>query len=793
MEVIWRRATLAVCALCMSVGAMVATASVGRTAGAFSVSDTGASQYTVPLWLPPGINGMQPSLALAYSSRVRNGYFGMGWSLQGLSVIERCAKTWAQDAVARDVRNDPGDRFCLDGQQLKLSKGTYGAIAAEYRAELDAFARVTSYGASENGPASFVVEQKSGLILEYGGTEDSRIESLGHKTVRAWALSKVRDRSGNEVLFSYNEDAANGSYCISSIRYTQNNNAGIGPHYEVLFAYEDVAFGEIDVAYSASAKIRRVKRVDRVDVTHDSFLIRRYELTYEAVASSASRSRLASIQECAGATDCLAPTKFTYQNGSPGLSAEVTARLTAPAGSRPWPLDVNGDGRSDLVYPSSITPGAGTWVVAFADASDGYASPIDSGVSNLDWRGATPIDYNADGREDLLLPGANGKWSVMLGSATGFGSPIDTGAPTTATGVGINARAIDVDGDGLEDLVWADLNGYAGGDAIRYRLRVLGGTFSQDATAIVGPLPAGEILSQVFASAGQLNPERVPDFNGDGRGDIVYQHSVRSIVDGAGTSNYRRSYAVYCPGGMKFGTRSDASGVATAFGDFNADGLTDLLYFRGGANPAMVVRFSAGTSFTDEVVLRSASQYSAPYAVFDWDGDGSDDVLMKNRSTQSWEVFRSTGESFAAPISAWVSSGVASDEIISDVTGDGLADIGGWVRRRREFRLRLIEPRHSYNGRRRAFSKPRLLRPAAYCQQFYRFDGHSSAVDLHATFLVLGRTHQSSRARLCRVRVPARHGQPQRIGLSHAFQARVSVHRDAVASRELSTGWLDTH
>ena len=682
MEVIWRRVALAVCALCMSVGAMAATASVGRTTGAFSVSDTGAAQYTVPLWSPPGINGMQPSLALAYSSRVRTGYFGAGWSLQGLSVIERCARTWVQDGVARDVRNDLGDRFCLDGQQLKLSRGTYGAIGAEYRTELDAFARVMSYGATENGPASFVVEQKSGLILEYGGTEDSRIESLGRKTVRAWALSKVRDRFGNEMLFVYNEDAVNGSYCISSIRYTQNNNAGIGPHYEVLFAYEDVAFGEIDVAYSASAKIRRVKRVDRVDVTHDSFLIRRYELTYEAVASSAGRSRLASIQECAGATDCLAPTKFTYQNGTPGLSAEVAAGLSAPAGSRPWPLDVNGDGRSDLVYPSSITPGAGTWVVAFADTSGRYTSPIDSGVSNLNWRSATPIDYNADGREDLLMPGANGNWSVLLGTVTGLGSPIDTGAPTGAV-AGVNARAIDVDGDGLEDLVWADLHGYAGGDAIRYRLRVLGGTFSQDAMTLVGPLPPDEMLSQIFASAGQVNPVRVPDFNGDGRGDIVYQHSVRSIVDGPGTSNYRRAYSVYCPGGMKLGTRIDSSGVATAFGDFNADGLTDLLYFRGGLSPATVVRFSAGTSFTDEVVIKSTSQYGAPYAVFDWDGDGSDDVLMKNRSTQTWEVFRSTGESFAAPISAGISSAAASDEIISDVTGDGLADIayianGNW-------------------------------------------------------------------------------------------------------------------
>src|SRR5258708_37045986 len=41
---------------------------VGRTAGSFAVSPTGAATYSIPLWKPPGIAGLSPSLSLSYSS-----------------------------------------------------------------------------------------------------------------------------------------------------------------------------------------------------------------------------------------------------------------------------------------------------------------------------------------------------------------------------------------------------------------------------------------------------------------------------------------------------------------------------------------------------------------------------------------------------------------------------------------------------------------------------------------------------------------------------------------------------
>lgn len=98
-------------------------AAAGRTRGLAEVSDLGQAVYSVPIYTPPGTNGLTPSLSLTYSSSGGNGTFGNGWSLSGLSGISRCASTWAQDGIAREPRNDLNDKFCLDGQKLKLVSG----------------------------------------------------------------------------------------------------------------------------------------------------------------------------------------------------------------------------------------------------------------------------------------------------------------------------------------------------------------------------------------------------------------------------------------------------------------------------------------------------------------------------------------------------------------------------------------------------------------------------------------------------------------------------------------------
>lgn len=276
-------------------------------------------------------------------------------------------------------------------------------------------------------PTHFILETRDGIIYEYGNTADSRIESVGQTTARAWALNQIRDQSGNAIKFVYAEDTTNGAYRIDSIQYTSNVGQALTSAYEIDFVWQTKPSNEIDSGYIAGSKVKQITRLDYIDVKYNiSTLVRRYELTNESALSSTSKSRLASIQECAGATpDCFAATTFNYQNGTSGLGTEVSMSMNMP--TDPWPMDVNGDGRKDLVYSSHITSGSGTWMVMLANSSGGYNAPTNTGVTNTNYTGATPIDYNADGFEDMLVPYSSGTWWVMEGGASGLGSITNIG------------------------------------------------------------------------------------------------------------------------------------------------------------------------------------------------------------------------------------------------------------------------------------------------------------------------------------------------------------------------------
>ena len=74
-----------------SAGAALSSAStdiVGFTPGNPAVEQGGAATYRIPIVVSPGSGGMQPKLALAYSSRGGNGIMGVGWTLEGLSSID---------------------------------------------------------------------------------------------------------------------------------------------------------------------------------------------------------------------------------------------------------------------------------------------------------------------------------------------------------------------------------------------------------------------------------------------------------------------------------------------------------------------------------------------------------------------------------------------------------------------------------------------------------------------------------------------------------------------------------
>ena len=499
------------------------TATVGRTTGQSAVSVVGEGQYSIPIFTPPGINGLSPDIALAYGHRQPEGLAGIGWTVAGLSAITRCGKSLAQDGQSKAIELTLVDRFCLDGNQLRLVSGSYGTAGSEYRTEVDLVAKIVATGTAGNGPASFTVWQKSGLIYEYGTSNDSRIESLASgftTTAHTWALRKIRDRQGNEIVFNYEEDGApHGDFRVSSIDYGGNPGAAVAARYTISFHYELQPVANIDTQYVAGGKVVDTKRIDRIDVSFvepaPDELVRRYDLTYELSLSNANRSRLQSVKECAGSPlKCLSPLTFTYQNGTLGLGSETLSGSTIPSGTTPISLDLNGDGFTDLVYPSSS--GSGSWMYRLADGSGGYGAAVNSGIANTNHAMAVPFDYNNDGFDDILVQYSGTTWWAILGSASGLQSPIDTGTP--AAGAPGDVMALDIDADGREDLVWGvNLGTYNSAVYVRYQLA--SGGFSSSPTTLASTVGSGRIgsLKNYFrqSRANHL------DVKGDGQKDLA--------------------------------------------------------------------------------------------------------------------------------------------------------------------------------------------------------------------------------------------------------------------------------
>lgn len=174
---------------------------------------------------------------------------------------------------------------------------------------------------------------------------------------------------------------------------------------------------------------------------------------------------------------------------------------------------------------------------------------------------------------------------------------------------------------------------------------------------------------------------RYGDFNGDGLMDLIYG-STNSIPDS------RVSFF----DGQNFGPQQPANLGSTyvdAFGDFNGDGKTDVILREFGeyySNEIKTITVRQSTSnsiaaFADPVFVdNTVSAQWLISGVADFTGDGRDDLLFRNRSDGTVSVWQSTGDGFNK--NTYVMPTDTSFELnqVGDFNGDGKADLL-WYRR----------------------------------------------------------------------------------------------------------------
>ena len=170
-----------------------AQATVGRRRGG-ERDATGAARYAIPLTLPPGTNGLAPALAIVYDSRSGNGLLGVGFRLAGLSAIQRCGSTLAQDGRLAGRTRRPDRLLSRRPAAAPDLPAPTVSRAPSTRPRARRLRASPRSARPARGPASFRVERRDGLIYEYGTTSMRASSPRQHDAARMGAEPDSRSR-----------------------------------------------------------------------------------------------------------------------------------------------------------------------------------------------------------------------------------------------------------------------------------------------------------------------------------------------------------------------------------------------------------------------------------------------------------------------------------------------------------------------------------------------------------------------------------------------------------------------
>ncbi|MFS8065513.1 MAG: FG-GAP-like repeat-containing protein, partial [Byssovorax sp.] len=633
---------------------IVAGASVGYLPGSPEVSPSGSMTYHIPLDVPSGIAGMEPGLALDYSSQTGSGLLGRGWSLSGSSsAVTRCPKTFAVHGERDGVDFDTTDGYCLDGQPL-VDDGEGG-----YRTESDTISRIVKSGVLP-APPIFTVYLKNGRIRTYESLAPAQRVSataqgltLTAGVVFEWPLHDEADRSGNVINYIYKHDQNpvapyDEEILLDRIDYT-GSASGSSARRSVQFEYEtrpDRSFAyHHGIRYQLRTRLSRIKMSAPNPVA--TSLVWEYKLQYlDGEQSQLGRSLLDSVQKCGYLGTCTFAKNFVWNlNGYPAYYESVSQVLPRAAPPKATLLlDANGDGRDDILYKvivpegfTTITPSnvnlqrmelrlllsqAGSDPVAYDDILVGSNGDMGVGtgmlLDTMDLRSSRAVDLDGQGRDGLIVKQPTYYEPVRWDDAQ---QKFLVGGPQILAD---KLDMIDANGDSLLDLI-----GFTAPDTIGVRLSSGDGTFQ----------PWG---SHYLPTANCLVSPIGGDFNGDGRTEVVigeaFDCSTSVIVgrDDSGAVSQTPSLP------MRRGARD------VQFGDLNGDGLSDALWL----GDILEISFNTGNGFgppqqisdaaLDAVFALNADPSKRSAMVLDVDRDGRDDLLFTVRDHVTCDIYAGT-------------------------------------------------------------------------------------------------------------------------------------------------------
>jgi RHS repeat-associated protein len=481
------------------------------------VLSSGTATFSVPIAVAPGRAGVQPTLALAYSTSGGNGPVGFGWGL-GVPFISRQTDRGLPRYVDRTSWHPEEDRFIYNGgqelvpvdttamamvDQQASASGRAGDVPSDvvgwqqYRARVEGgFMRFFRGPPDAHGQISrWVVQSKDGTRFDFGlmptGEAPSDVVAFSSSALEAdtesgthafrWMLTRMSDAHGSSVYYRYHRDQGqiylddvyyvSPAVCASTNPDTARRCAGHGmDEYgaRVHLVYE--ARSDAFTSYVSGYPTTTGQRLARVEVTaYDDHagvrtLVRRYHLTYE---SGTYHSLLHSVQV----------EGRPHATGAEGVyvgdrSISESMLTSATVGPMLPPMTF---GYTSMPTGTGAISGFGALAGTLHSLSTSPPNSIDEARTDF-------FDVNSDGLPDVIVT--------------------DPARYRTADG----APAVGV-----------FFNGFAGGDAHPG----VAGEFSG-----VVPMPMRADMSSVLQLS---NLNIVPmDIDGDGRSDLLHMPRLRT-------------------------------------------------------------------------------------------------------------------------------------------------------------------------------------------------------------------------------------------------------------------------
>jgi hypothetical protein len=437
----------------------------------------------------PSYRGIEPPLALSYSSSSPNGVAGHGWRISGAPSIER------RSSAMGTAEGRSTDRTFLDGAEI--------IACSDLKPTAPSCAAGGTHGFLDETFQRVRFDDTAWHVWSLNGTESKYQRTIGSSW--RWHLGEVVDRNGNRATYAWS--VRQGNDYLDAISWGYDSAAT--PQFRVELAYEPRT--DVLTKGSPDGLVITAERLVSIAVFSHGQLVRAYNASYESRTDGAG-SFISAITQVGS-------------NGVRGADGRYSGATLPPVSyKRGVPLV---DGFDDSVSLPTTVPAPARQAAASAEVTATLSAQLAQLPVNARLAFST-VSANRDGVPDLTavvrpLQPPSGPASLELLSVIsprtlpGAGPIAVTRTPTTLP-LGAAVFRPDLDGDGLSDLVAID----------------------RQSVTIARGRPDGTLRFSPAVTVTDLavsdNRFLLGDFDGDGRADIAaYTRRKQSLFNAGST------------------------------------------------------------------------------------------------------------------------------------------------------------------------------------------------------------------------------------------------------------------